>query len=416
MTRTSSLFLLAAAWMFSSALPAQTLSVNVVVENRGGLDRSELAEVPIAGIASRLGLAKGETPVVTDAAGAALPAQVTYNGYLLFPVKIQPHATLQFTVQKGEPTPADTLALGAFYPERKDDLAWENDLVAFRAYGPELQRSGEKAYGYDVWTKSVPYPVVRHRYDLTMNPKYGKEVAALRKLDPKAAGQLGAMLSFHIDHGNGMDRYAVGPTLGCGTNALLDAKGGIVYPWAFCAYEILDNGPLRFTARLEYNPFAYGSDKNVVETRIISLDLGSHLNKTTVTYRGLTQTAPVAVGLVIHADNPKAYVADAKTGYIGYEDLTERPKEGNGQIYVGAVFPEKQQKAGAVYFSPEEKKARGGAEGHVLSVGTYKPGKSYTYYWGSGWSKGGMPSLSHWQTYLQRFVLNARRPLKITVK
>ena len=415
MIRTNQFILFATTWLLTGLCFAQK-TVNITVENRSGLNREELAETPVSGIKDRLNLQGSEAIVVTNAAGEALPSQITHDGLLLFPVKLQPHESQTFTLLKGEAEPTDTLVQGAFYPERKDDLAWENDRTAYRAYGPALQRSGEKAYGYDVWTKSVPYPVVRHRYDLTMNPKYGNEVAALKKFDKKAAQKLNSMLSFHIDHGNGMDRYAVGPTLGCGTNALVDANGAIVYPWAFRTYEILDNGPLRFTVRFEYTPFDFEGDKNVTEVRTVSLDLGLYLNKTIINYRGLKQNSPIAVGLVIHADNPKAYVASAKEGYIGYEDLTERPKEGNGQIYVGAVMPEKQQKAEAVYFSPEESKARGNASGHVLSTGTYKAGKSYTYYWGSGWSKGGMPSLTEWESYLQRFALGLKRPLKVSVK
>ena len=52
-------------------------------------------------------------------------------------------------------------------------------------------------------------------------------------------------ISYHIDHGNGMDCYAVGPTLGGGTAALMP-DSAIVYPYCYKDYEILDNGPLRF--------------------------------------------------------------------------------------------------------------------------------------------------------------------------
>jgi len=30
-------------------------------------------------------------------------------------------------------------------------VAWENDRIAFRTYGPALQATGEKAVGYDIW-------------------------------------------------------------------------------------------------------------------------------------------------------------------------------------------------------------------------------------------------------------------------
>lgn len=49
-------------------------------------------------------------------------------------------------------------------------------------------------------------------------------------------------ISFHVDHGEGMDVYAVDYTLGGGTAALLDSAGNIVYPYCYESYEILDNG------------------------------------------------------------------------------------------------------------------------------------------------------------------------------
>ena len=92
-----------------------------------------------------------------------------------------------------------------------------------------------------------------------------------------------------------MDCYAVGPTLGGGTAALMP-DSAIVYPYCYKDYEILDNGPLRFTVKLVFNPLVVKNDSNVVETRIIQLDKGSQLNKTTVSYEYLTQATPVAAG------------------------------------------------------------------------------------------------------------------------
>ena len=49
----------------------------------------------------------------------------------------------------------DVVACGRQYPERLDDVAWENDRAAYRAYGPALQEKGARAFGYDIWTKSA---------------------------------------------------------------------------------------------------------------------------------------------------------------------------------------------------------------------------------------------------------------------
>ena len=81
-----------------------------------------------------------------------------------------------------------------------------------------------------------------------------------------------------MDHGYGCDVYAVGPTLGAGTTALLDGED-IVYPFCYDKFEILDDGPLRFTIKLTFRPFNLGEKENIVETRIISLDLGRYFQQ-----------------------------------------------------------------------------------------------------------------------------------------
>lgn len=185
----------------------------------------------------------------------------------------------------------------------------------------------------------------------------------------------------------------------------------ILYPYCWKEYEILENGPLRFTVKLTYNPLVVGKD-SVVETRIISLSQGSQLNKTVVSYAGLSKAAPVATGLVIHPENPTAYVLEGDKGYIAYADLTDNVNNGNGIIYVGAVMPEKVTEAKAQMFSDKETKERG-ASGHVLAISNYKPNTEYTYYWGSGWSKYGFDSMEAWTIYLDRYAQSVRNPLKV---
>lgn len=78
-------------------------------------------------------------------------------------------------------------------------------------------------------------------------------------------------VSYHVDHGNGLDCYKVGPTLGGGTAALMSGDS-IIYPYCYATQEILDNGPLRFTVKLVYNPLTVKDNSDVIETRLISLD------------------------------------------------------------------------------------------------------------------------------------------------
>jgi hypothetical protein len=204
-----------------------------------------------------------------------------------------------------------------------------------------------------VWTKyNTTAPVVEARY----------------------ADELQRHISYHIDHGNGLDCYKVGPTLGAGTSALM-VDGEIIYPYCYANYEILDNGPLRFTVALTYNPLTVRGDTNIVEHRLISLDTGSHLNRTVVTYDNLKETTLIATGIVLHEpDGTLTYDAD----FISYVDPTDNVKNNNGKIFVGAAFPNRPEETKVVLFPKEEKeKLRGGADGHLLAISNYTPGTPY---------------------------------------
>lgn len=341
-----------------------------------------------------------------------VPYQLTYDDKIIFPVSVGAKATVNYTIQQGIPSDVNTLVYGRQYPERLDDITWENDRAAYRAYGPALQNTGEKAYGYDVFTKNVEDLVVEDRYALELDSASWARIYELQKAGKKEeADKLIKAISYHVDHGNGMDCYAVGPTLGCGTAALMP-DSVIVYPYCYKEYEILDNGPLRFTVKMTFNPLTIRNDSNVVETRIIQLDKGSQLNKTTVTYSNLSQSEPIAGGLVIHDANPEGYAFDADKGYIAYADPTTEPKSDNGIVYVGAVFPAPLTQAKVLWFN----KPTGNALGHVLGISTYEPDSDFVYYWGSGWSKYGFPESKDWNAYLARFAEEVRNPLSVTFR
>ena len=391
--------------------PKQSTDFTVTVTNDLSFDRAEMVEVPISEVAKKVQLIDEEQYIVLDAEGNQVAYQITYDDNLLFPVNVKAGDKAVYTVAVGEPIEAEPLVYGRHYPERVDDIAWENDRTAYRAYGPALQAKGERAFGYDAWVKRVPGLVVEQRYANELNPDTQAEIARLRKeRKHDEANELYHSVSYHVDHGNGLDCYKVGPTLGCGTAALMQGDA-ILYPYCWKEYEILENGPLRFTVKLTYNPLVVGKD-SVVETRIISLAQGSQLNKTVISYEGLQKATPLATGLVIHPDNPTAYVLEGAKGYIAYADLTDNINNGNGVIYVGAVMPDKVSEAKAAMFSDKEAKERG-ASGHVLAISNYKPKTEYTYYWGSGWSKYGFESMEDWTEYLNTYAQSVRNPLKV---
>jgi len=146
-------------------------------------------------------------------------------------------------------------AYARLVPERKDDLAWENDKVAFRVYGPAL-RSGAEDSGIDCWCKRVTYPVVDKWYDQDRLKK----------------------ISYHQDHGEGYDGYHVGDTRGCGGLGLwIDGK--LVTSDTYTTAEIIWTKPdmAEFKTVYEY-PVKIGG-KTVYENRVTRLRLGARLSE-----------------------------------------------------------------------------------------------------------------------------------------
>lgn len=403
---------------------AQTVSVKV----KNSLDKTrfnEMAEVDLALVRKAMKAETTPTLIVTDADGKEIASQVTYDDKIIFPVGVAAKGSSTYFIKVGTPKKYEQKVFGRYFPERVDDIAWENDRVAFRTYGPALQANNEKAYGIDVWNKRTSQLVIEQRYAGELDPNV---TAAIKKLREMGKGDLADdvynAVSYHVDHGNGMDCYKVGSTLGCGTPALLNKDGNIVYPWCWKGYEILDNGPLRFTVKLVYNSEKV-DDLSVVETRIISLDAGSHLNKCTVSYFDVVPGIPVCAGIVVHKENPTAYVINEKDGYIGYEDLGDSNQykekyratqnKDFGQIYVGTVFPQK-----GIKTEYKEDAGLPGANGHLLGVGSIdqKTG-TFTYYFGSGWSRNtetGFTSLAKWEEYLSEKAKEAKSPLKVEIR
>ena len=390
-------------------------SVKISVKNDSAIDReNEIAEISMNNVTEMLGLSDTAQFVILDAQGKQLPYQLTYDGNLIFPFTVKANSSVEYTVQAGIPEKYNTVTCGRQYPERVDDIAWENDKIAFRTYGPALQATGERAFGYDIWVKSVAEPVVEKRYEGELNPETKARIAELKKTDPKAADELYKSVSYHVDHGNGLDCYKVGPTLGGGTAALM-VNDTIVYPYCYKTFEILDNGPLRFTVKLTYNPLIVNGD-SVVETRLISLDSGSQLNKTVVTYDNLKETTPIVAGIVLHDPESSAqYKVSAEKGYVTYADPTDNPNNNNGTIFVGAILPTAKD-AKAVYFEEKEKNSlSGGADGHVLAIADYTPGSELVYYWGAGWSKYGFDTIEDWNAYIDEEATLKSEPLTVSI-
>lgn len=383
--------------------------VTITVTNDEKCQRQEVVEVDADAVFQKLGLAKDGKFIVKNALGQEVGYQLTYDGKLLIDASVRPCGSAVFTVKPGIPQPMKVFVTGKQYPERVDDIAWENDRTAYRVYGPALQRSGERAFGVDVWLKNTP--------DLEVSKRYATELGNHSQIDAlKAAGktdeafQVEIATTYHFDHGYGLDCYKVGPSLGCGAPALMDGKE-LILPYCYASYKILDNGPLRFTVELTYNPTEIKGDKNVVEHRIISLDKGSNFNKAVVWYEGLSKARDVAAGVVVHAEDTESVVLGKN--FVQYADPTDNPSKQNFQIFVATLFPE----GDVTTTKLMSKKPANGIAGHAVGVlKNYKSGNRFTYYFGSAWSKNDVRTQREWQLRIDEFLEALATPLHVNVK
>ena len=407
------LILIAAAIQFILSGCGSVLKITV--KNPSETDRhAEFVELSLQDVVVRLGLKEGETFVVKSE-GAETPYQITYDNKVIFPVQLKARQSVKFTLKKGTPAEVVTKVCGAHYHQRVDDICWENNLVGFRVYGFKEDYPS----GYDVFTKkNTDLPVIPEMYRKALDPEMKKLQMEIKKEHGKdSAAKFNNQRSFHIDHGYGADFYAVGHTLGAGTSALVDGEN-IIYPFCYDKFEILDNGPLRFTLKLTFRPFTIDGCENVVETRILSIDLGSHFTKTAVSFEGLDSAKHIVTGIVVQDTDGKA-VADAENGYIAYPAPTQNFDKyndiDNGNIFVGHAFPTALEKAGLKYFSEEESKSKGGSKGHILAHSTYNPGEQFVYYWGFGWNGADMKTYEQWLEHLEIFAAQLKTPIIINL-
>lgn len=401
--------------LFATALSAAD-KVTLTVSNSLTTSRSgEVVEVSFATIQKKLDGA--QSVIVTDADGKEIASQLTHDGKLIFQASVGGKSKSIYYVLPGTPKEYQRKAKGRLFTERGDEFGWENDRVAYRVYG----HGG--AVGYDLFNKSTSDLMLDYWYASEQNQEMRSVSKQLHDRGyHDLADQVYNAYCYHIDHGKGMDCYTVGPTLGGGADALLNSDGSLCMPKCYQKYEILDNGPLRFTVKMTYPENEY-EGKKVVETRLITLDAGSHFNKTVVSFTGLDKPTSIASGVVVHKDNPTAYVLNRESGYVGYEDLGDASVYNKkykdelakqmGKIYVGTVYADKLTN---VQYQTRES---GIAAGHVLAIAPLAPTASFTYYFGTGWSRNpntGFNSLTDWEAHLSRVAQEVKAPLKVSVK
>ena len=247
MTRALPLLL---AGLAVTAASAQTATVRV--ENPTGAVRpDEVVSVAWDALTRRVPGLSPDRVRAFDSDAADVPTQVfDADGdgspdELLLLVSLWPGQSRAYTVAAGVPASVEPRA-HARHDARRDDVAWENDRVAFRTYGAGLAALEPLvSSGVDAWTKRTSALVLDRWYD---------------------SGD------YHTDHGEGADFYAVGPSLGAGGTAVW-ADGRLWRAPNFSGHRIVADGPLRAVIETTHGPFA-AAGAEATETRRITIDAG----------------------------------------------------------------------------------------------------------------------------------------------
>lgn len=315
--------------------------------------------------------------VVNSLTNKQVPYQLERKGLatiqnLLLQVSVKANTAVQLLIKKGKPDVFQTKTYARYIPERLDDFAWENDRIAFRAYGKALQGTRDDAYGLDVWVKRTDKMIINERY------KRGE---------------------YHVDHGDGLDYYKVGFTLGVGAMAPY-IKDTVRYSGNYDRWKILDKGPLRSTFQLEYDVWNAAGIK-VKCTRTISLDAGSQFNRIENNYLyDNNLVLPVAVGISKRPENGVLLLNEQK-GILGYWE----PKHGDdGTTGVAAVLT-------TVVKNMKVDKEQ------LLAISEVKNNEPIVYYTGAAWDKAGkITNSTQWFTYVNNFAQELKNPLLISLK
>ena len=204
---------------------------------------------------------------------------------------------------------------------------------------------------------------------------------------------------YHVDHGEGVDAYHVGMTLGAGNSAPL-GDTTLIFSKNYSSYKMLDQGPLRTVFELIYKPWEVNGSK-VQQVKTISLDAGSNMNKITDDYQFAGNALTIAAGLTKHKDDGSP-VINTKDRFISYWDQADGRNVDNGKMGVGIIVPG--------YERIEFKNAMG----HLLAIATLSPAQHFVYYQGGAWNRSGFfANEQAWIDYLNDYSKKVKSPLEV---
>ena len=362
---------------------------------------AETIAIPWAKVNEALPQALNQQLVVKDAAGRVLPYQVTNiaptgkdpkmigaaYGELLFQVAFKAgEKRTTVTIEKGKATnpPFPPKTYARFVQKRLDDFAWENDKLAHRTYGPALAAPAPAGSdkevlvtsGMDIWFKRVSYPIVDRWYNIGHD-------------------------HYHVDEGEGIDMYNVGPTRGAGGTGIWDGKTLFVGT-NYKTWKILANGPVRTVFELHYDGWDAQGTK-VSEVKRFTVDAGRYFDRidSTFTFAG-PASLNAAVGL---NKRPSDKGQEVKV------DFSENKKDGSlvqwvtqrsfGDFGVAVIVPS------ASGFAADERNG--------LVIAPVTSGQPLSYHVGAAWTRGSpFATQQDWQRHVAEEAARLRAPVAIS--
>jgi pectinesterase len=298
---------------------------------------------------------------------------------LLFQVDFAPKETRTLLLSVGERQIAraeDYKTYGRFVRERRDDFAWENDRIAHRMYGKELETWPQEpliSSAVDVWSKRVRKLVVNDWYMVD---------------------------DYHRDHGEGGDFYSAGSSRGCGGSGIW--AGGKLYPSANSRHSrVFAVGPIRVLFELTYEAWTAGGVR-VSEKKRISLDAGHNLDRFESHYSFEGSPAALAHAIGIKKGKGSQIQADRARGLLR---TWEPVPDGGGQLGCGVLV------------DPAQVADLAQDDRNFLIVAKIAPASPSVYYAGFGWTKSGdFATVEDWDRYLSDSAARLRAPLEIRIE
>jgi len=396
----------AAAALLFGAGGALAAGVSITVSNPLETARpAAVIAVPFASIAKLAPDLRMYHVIVRDPKGRVLASQITnyqhdhhgatYDDLVFSYDFAAGEKRAVFTLEtSANATPPDAPCVYArIATERFGDMAWENDRIAHRMYGFELNSPSAAAVGerlrgsgIDVWAKRVSYPIVDRWY-------------------AKGHDQ------FHKDgEGEGLDLYSIGGSRGAGGTGVWDGAK----LWTsdnFVEASVLSNGPRRAAFRLTYTPWDAGGSGKAEETKRFTVDCGSNFDAVESTFDFAADEAIVGIGITEHPaveGFPAAVLTRDPDGrWMSYWEENKDGGLGTAVIIASDATPE-----GFAHEAPEKSPGYGN---HLLLVKA-RDGVPLRYFTGAGWNKSGQfADRAAWESYVKSFAAAVANPLTIAV-